>query len=50
MVNWKEWMEVLRDKQWSGWATEEIDMSPDPVGELREGLEYFRTELAGIYR
>lgn len=49
-VDWKEWMTVLRDNGWKGWATEEIDMSPDPVGELRQGLEYFRTELASIYR
>lgn len=48
-VNWREWMEVLRDNRWKGWATEEIDNSPDPVGELRQGLEYFRTELAPIY-
>jgi inosose dehydratase len=49
-VNWTEWMEILRDNGWRGWAIEEIDMSPDPVGELRQGLEYFRAELASIYR
>jgi len=48
-VDWKEWMRVLRDHSWRGWATEEIDNSPDPVGELRTGLEYFRRELAPIY-
>lgn len=48
-IAWKQWMEVLRDAQWSGWAVEEIDDSPDPVGELRQGLEYFQRELARIY-
>jgi inosose dehydratase len=49
-VNWREWMEILREHGWRGWATEEIDHSPDPVGELRAGLEYFERELAPIYR
>ncbi|WP_432990593.1 sugar phosphate isomerase/epimerase family protein [Dactylosporangium sp. CA-233914] len=48
-VDWSEWMRILRDNRWRGWAIEEIDMSPDPVGELRQGLEYFRTALAPIY-
>lgn len=48
-VNWREWMEILRDHEWSGWAVEEIDNSPDPVGELTQGLAYFREHLAGIY-
>ncbi|GAA1922336.1 myo-inosose-2 dehydratase [Microbacterium aoyamense] len=48
-VDWRGWMEVLREHGWRGWASEEIDNSPDPVGELRQGLEYFRTELAPIY-
>ena len=49
-VNWTEWMEILRDNQWRGWAVEEIDMSPDPIGELRQGLAHFRAELASIYQ
>ncbi|SCL28957.1 inosose dehydratase [Micromonospora pallida] len=49
-VDWTRWMEILRDNEWRGWAIEEIDNSPDPVGELRQGLEYFRTHLAPIYR
>lgn len=48
-VNWKEWMEILRDGEWQGWAIEEIDDSPDPVGELRQGMEYFQRELSSIY-
>jgi len=43
-------MHVLHGAQWSGWAVEEIDDSPDPVGELRQGLEYFQRELARIYQ
>jgi inosose dehydratase len=49
VVDWQEWMRVLRDNRWQGWATEEIDNSPDPVRELAEGLRYFRSELAPIY-
>jgi len=49
-VNWKEWMEILREHKWSGWATEEIDHAANPVGDLREGLDYFNCELASIYR
>lgn len=50
IVDWRDWMKVLRDAEWSGWATEEIDHSPDPIGELTQGLDYFRDELAHIYR
>lgn len=48
-VDWAEWMRVLREHGWRGWATEEIDNSPDPIAELRRGLDYFRDELAPIY-
>lgn len=47
VVDWHAWMDVLRTAGWSGWAIEEIDMSPDPVGELRRGLDFYRRELAG---
>ncbi|MFT4283668.1 MAG: sugar phosphate isomerase/epimerase [Protaetiibacter sp.] len=49
IVDWTQWMHILREHGWSGWATEEIDHSPDPVVELRQGLEYFREHLAPIY-
>jgi inosose dehydratase len=49
IVDWSEWMRILRDAEWTGWATEEIDNSPDPVGELQQGLEFFRRELKPIY-
>ena len=48
-IDWAAWMNILKEHGWKGWATEEIDNSPDPVGELRQGLEYFRTHLAPIY-
>ena len=38
----------LRDNGWSGWAIEEIDNSFDPIGELKQGLAYFRNELEPI--
>jgi inosose dehydratase len=49
IVDWKAWQEILRDADWSGWAVAEIDMSPDPIGEIRQGLEFFRRELASIH-
>lgn len=48
-IDWPSWMKVLTEHRWSGWATEEIDASPEPVQELRQGLDYFRRELAPIY-
>jgi len=50
IVDWEEWVRILRDHGWKGWASEEIDNSPEPVEELRRGLTYFRTHLASIYR
>jgi inosose dehydratase len=48
-VDWVAWMQILKDAGWAGWAQQEIDASPHPVEELRQGLEYFRRELAPIY-
>lgn len=50
LVDWKAWQRILRDADWEGWAVAEIDMSPDPVGEIRAALDYFHRELAGIHR
>jgi len=50
IVDWHAWQEILRDAKWSGWAIAEIDMSPDPIAEIRQGIEYFRRELATVYR
>lgn len=49
IVDWRAWQQILRDAKWSGWAIAEIDMSPDPIGEIRQGLEFFRRELAAIH-
>jgi sugar phosphate isomerase/epimerase len=49
VLDWKEWMRILRDNGWAGWATEEIDHSRDPIRELKQGLDYFQRELAPIY-
>ncbi|WP_442575355.1 sugar phosphate isomerase/epimerase family protein [Microbacterium sp. F51-2R] len=49
VVDWPAWQQVLRDAQWEGWAHAEIDMSPDPLGEIRAGIEYFRSTLAPIH-
>lgn len=49
IVDWAEWMRILRDNEWAGWAIEEIDNSADPITELQQGLDYFRRELAPIY-
>nr|WP_254779851.1 sugar phosphate isomerase/epimerase family protein [Arthrobacter sp. cf158] len=49
-VDWKSWQQILKASNWSGWAIAEIDMSPDPIGELRAGIEFFERELAPIHR
>lgn len=48
-IDWLAWMDILREHRWTGWAIEEIDMSPDPVGELREGLRFYRESLEPRY-
>ncbi|KRC65809.1 hypothetical protein ASE12_14210 [Aeromicrobium sp. Root236] len=50
VVDWTAWTNALRDTDWHGWGIAEIDMSPDPRGEIRASLEYFRKELAHIHR
>ena len=50
IVDWHAWQRILRDADWSGWAMAEIDMSPDPIGEICQGLAYFERELAPIHR
>lgn len=49
LVDWPRWQTALRDADWCGWAMAEIDMSPDPVGEIVAGLTYFTKELAPIH-
>lgn len=48
-VDWAAWIDILARRNWSGWAIEEIDMSPEPVEELRVGLDYYRKVLAHRY-
>ncbi|MEC3853661.1 sugar phosphate isomerase/epimerase family protein [Paenarthrobacter ureafaciens] len=50
IVDWREWQRILRDANWSGWAIAEIDMSPDPIGEVRAGIDFFERELAPIHK
>jgi inosose dehydratase len=49
-IDWHRWMQVLKAGGWSGWAIEEIDLSPKAVAELKSGLNYFAAELSPIYR
>jgi inosose dehydratase len=49
IVNWREWMGILLDANWKGWAVAEIDMAADPMGELAKFRAYFRDELSSIY-
>lgn len=48
LVDWHEWVRILRDSNWSGWGIAEIDMSPNPKAEILAGLDYFARELAPI--
>ncbi|OZF03927.1 sugar phosphate isomerase/epimerase family protein [Rhodococcoides fascians] len=48
VVDWHEWTRILKAKQWSGWGVAEIDMSIDPLREIREGIEYYDSELANL--
>lgn len=47
VVDWHEWVKILRNNQWRGWGVAEIDMSVDPQREIREGIDYYRRELVG---
>jgi sugar phosphate isomerase/epimerase len=46
VVDWHKWTQVLRDTDWKGWGVAEIDMSPDPRREIRQGIDYFDRHLA----
>lgn len=46
-IDWHQWFAILLNAKWSGWGVAELDMSPDPIGEIREALAYYNTELAG---
>lgn len=50
VVDWPEWMRLLRDVQYHGWAVFELDAAPDPVGDLRKIRKYAEGALLPIYR
>lgn len=47
MIDWYEWTDILRSECWSGWGVAELDMSADPVGEIRAARRYYDSELLG---
>lgn len=47
IVDWHRWTQILDRNAWSGWAVAEIDMSPDPQREIRQGIDYYLRELSG---
>ncbi|WP_285362824.1 sugar phosphate isomerase/epimerase [Microbacterium sp. LMC-P-041] len=49
IVDWPAWQEILREADWQGWAHAEVDLSPDPLGDIRSGIDYFRCTLAPIH-
>lgn len=46
VVDWPTWVSILRQATWSGWGVAEIDMSPDPQAEIRQGLDYYNHVLS----
>ncbi len=50
VVDWPAWICLLRDLRYAGWAVFELDVAPDPVGELQRIKRYVETSLAPIYR
>lgn len=50
VVDWPAWMRLLRDIGYRGWAVFELDVTPDPVGELKNIRRYVDASLGHIYR
>lgn len=46
MVDWPSWTKILKHAEWDGWSVAELDMSPEPLAEIRAGIEYFEQVLA----
>ncbi|WP_301122217.1 sugar phosphate isomerase/epimerase family protein [Mycolicibacterium fortuitum] len=46
IVDWHQWVKILRENGWSGWGVAEIDMSTDPQGEIMAGIDYYNRELS----
>lgn len=50
VVDWPEWMRLLRDVQYQGWAVFELDTASDPVSDLTKIKTYVEGALLPIYR
>lgn len=50
VVDWPAWMRLMREINYSGWAVFELDVTPDPVGELKNNLRFVKESLGHIYR
>jgi sugar phosphate isomerase/epimerase len=48
VVDWQQWTRILRERGWQGWSVAEIDMSPDPQGQIREGIDYYEQRLRTV--
>lgn len=49
VVDWPAWMRLMRDINYRGWAVFELDVTPDPVGELKRMRRYMTESLGHIY-
>jgi len=50
VVDWPEWLRLLRDLTYQGWAVFELDATPDPIGDLQRIKQYVERALSPIYR
>lgn len=50
VVDWSAWMRLMRDIRYTGWAVFELDVTPDPVGELKNIRRFVEESLGHIYR
>lgn len=50
VVDWHAWMRLMRDINYRGWAVFELDVSPDPVAELKSIRAFLERSLGHIYR
>lgn len=50
VVDWPAWMRLMRNINYKGWAVFELDVTPDPVGELKKIRHFLQNSLGHIYR
>jgi sugar phosphate isomerase/epimerase len=50
IVDWPAWMRLMRDIRYTGWAVFELDVTPDPLGELKNIRRFVDESLGHIYR